>query len=52
MRILLDEKLLYEICERYNIEIAEGKGKPQVYDNGVLRDLTEQDIKDMFEKES
>ena len=49
---MFNEKLFYEICERYNVEIKEGKGKPQVYDDGVLRDLTEQDIREMFGKEN
>lgn len=48
---MFNEKLFYEICERYGVEIKEGNGKPQVDDNSVIRNITEQDIKDMFRKE-
>lgn len=48
---MFNEKLFYEICERYGVEIREGKGRPQVYDDGVLRDITKNDIDEMFRKE-
>ena len=48
MNGLFDKKLIYEMCETYGIEIEEGEGNSQICDNGVLRDLTEQDIQDMF----
>lgn len=47
---MFDEKLFFKLCEKYNIEVRKGKGKPMLkLEDGTERELTKKDIKEIFE---
>lgn len=41
---MFNEKLFYEVCKKYKVEIREGKGKPKIYEDGIARYLTLNDV--------
>lgn len=41
---MFDEKLFYKLCDRYGVEVREGKGKPMIYENGIPREIDNQDV--------
>lgn len=41
---MFNEKLFFELCEKHGVEIRDGKGKPKIYENGIERDITSNDV--------
>jgi hypothetical protein len=42
---MFNEKLFYEICERYGVEIRDGNSKPIIkYEDGKEREVSKEDI--------
>jgi hypothetical protein len=42
--IMFNEELFYDLCRKYEVEIREGRGKPKIYEYGIARDLTSNDV--------
>lgn len=41
---MFNEELFYDLCRKYEVEIREGRGKPKIYEYGIARDLTSNDV--------
>jgi hypothetical protein len=46
---MFNEKLFYEICEKYGVETRKSKGKPIIKNkDGAERELMESDVKNIL----
>ena len=45
---MFNKDLFYELCEKYDVELSDAYGKPVIRVDGYVREITEDDVKNML----
>lgn len=45
---MFNEKLFFELCNKYGVEVRDGKKPPMVYDKGIVKEIVKSDVYNIF----
>lgn len=45
---MFDEKLFFDLCKKYDVDMVKSKGKAKICENRCIRDINGQDIRNIF----
>lgn len=45
---MFNKELFYALCDKYNVELSDQYDKPMLKTEGGIRELVEQDVKDLL----